>query len=111
MPQRNKYYKALKKDFKCDELWSNPLINEPSKYCLPPKEIPKKWEFDFAYGGRVDVKNFYWQDGGWGGNWQVRRSGTAKSQKISLSQKGRIHLEDETSFRDELFCPGGKNLA
>ena len=40
-------------------------------YCLPPKEIPKKWEFDFTYGGRVDAKNFYWQDGGWGGNWQV----------------------------------------
>ena len=71
MPERNKYYKALKKDFKCDELSSNPLIDEASKYCLPPKKIPKKWTFDFTYGGRVDVKDSYWQDGGWGANWQV----------------------------------------
>ena len=53
----------------------------------------------------------------------IRRGGQGKSKKKSvlfLSQRleratilplGPIHLEDEMSFRDELFRPGGKNLA
>ena len=53
----------------------------------------------------------------------IRRGGQGKSKKKSvlfLSQRleratilplGPIHLEDEMSFRDELFRPGGQNLA
>ena len=74
VPERNKYYKGMKKDFKCETLWSSSVIDESSNHCLPPKKIPKKQIFDFTYGGRVDLKDFYSQDVKFGASWQVKSS-------------------------------------
>ena len=54
-----KFYRALKKNFDCEAVWTNPLIDEPSRFCEPPKKIPKRLMPHFTYNGRIGVKEFY----------------------------------------------------
>ena len=59
---KGRYYKALTKQFDCDGLWNDPVYDEPSRFCVPPDKIPKKWIHDFTYGGRVDLKTYYFKE-------------------------------------------------
>ena len=59
---RGRYYKALEKKFDCEDLWDNPIYDEPSRFCVPPDRIPKKWLHDFTYGGRVDLKTYFFRE-------------------------------------------------
>ena len=55
-----KFYSSLKKNFDCDALWSNLLIDEPSRFCDPPIKIPKALKANFTYNGRVMVRDNYY---------------------------------------------------
>ena len=76
-----KFYKSLKKRFDCEALWSNPLIDEPSRFCSPPSIVPKWLKPQLTYNGRVGLEQYYF-DAEPGLTFHVRSN--------ILSKKGQI---------------------
>ena len=51
-----KYFDVIKKDFSCEALFRNELIDKPSEFPSPPQKIPKYLKTDFTYNGRITFK-------------------------------------------------------
>ena len=50
------FFECLRKNVNCEELWSNPLMDAPSKYCFPPRFPPKFLRSNFTYDGRIELR-------------------------------------------------------
>ena len=55
----NKSFKQLKKAVDCSALWTNKLIDKPSTFTAPLREIPDWLLNDYTYNGRVKHERRY----------------------------------------------------
>ena len=55
----NKSFKQLKKSVDCSALWTNKLIDKPSTFTPPLREVPDWLLNDYTYGGRVKYQKWY----------------------------------------------------
>ena len=81
-----KFFEGIKKETNCEALYSNPYIDEPSEFKIPPEFIPKWLKSHFTYNGKVPVnynymdntkrldEDFAWTDekGDWKGPHKIR---------------------------------------
>ena len=49
-----KYFDVIEKEFSCEAIFRNELIDKPSEFASPPQRIPKYLKTDFTYNGRVE---------------------------------------------------------
>ena len=53
--QPGKYFDFIQKKVNCNDLFSNPFIDDPLQFESPPMKLPKWLREDFSYTGRVPI--------------------------------------------------------